>query len=313
MENKFIVITNCTARKKSGIPTVIFSPKETSIEKIANEWKTIVENQPTHLPAKSLYVGRSINEAKNVSDELNAPLYIISAGMGLIEANQKIPRYDLSASGKATELGKILRQHSATKSYWWRLLASENRLTNLVHQYPYANLFLALPSDYLELIKTDLSEISPNDLSRIKVFTSPAGQKRIADVSGVEVLPYDERLESIPGYNGTRSDFPQRALKHFIFRLKGHLLPTDIASKLVVSTLGASEYKCIPKRKRLEDSEICQLILQAWETYGGNSAKILRHLRDKELIACEQGRFARLRKHVAAEICKTVVVEEPES
>jgi len=313
MGKKFIVVTNCTARKRAGIPLVRFVPKGESIRQIAEDWRSSLDAEPTRLQAGRLYVGRSILEARNVSQDLNAQLFIVSAGIGLVESVEPIPGYDMSASGKGTELAATLTRHGASKSDWWHLLASGKGLGWLLREHHDATVLLSLPSEYLDMVREDLDAISSGDLSRVWVFTSPAGRKKIGQVPGFPVLPYDERLESIAGYAGTRSDFPQRALKHFVSALNGHLLPIDEASLAVSGALGNFQYKAVPNRRRLDDGEIRELIRQAWDGFGGNSTKLLRHLRDKELVACEQGRFSRLRRQVEAAVKQTGTYAESQS
>lgn len=313
MGNKFIVVTNCTARKRAGMPLVRFVPNGESIREIAEDWRSSLDAQPIRLQAGRLYVGRAMLEARNVCQNLDAQLFIVSAGIGLVESDEPIPGYDMSASGKGTELAATLTRHGASKSDWWHLLASGKGLGWLLREQPNATVLLSLPSEYLDMVRKDLEAISPGDLSRVRVFTSPAGQKKIEQVPGLLVLPYDERLESIAGYAGTRPDFPQRALKHFVSALNGHLLSTDEASRAVRVELDHFQHKAVPNRRRLDDGEIRELIRQAWDSFGGNCAKLLRHLRDKELVACEQGRFSRLRRQVEAEVRETGSLAEFQS
>ena len=47
-------------------------------------------------------------------------------------------------------------------------------------------------------------------------------------------------------------------------------------------------------RTRKSDSEILNLIHRRWRRVEGRSGRMLRLLRDEEMIACEQGRFRRL-------------------
>lgn len=302
MGNKFIVVTNCTAKKKAGTPLVPFAPKGNCISQVAEDWRLSLASEPSRLQAGRLYVGRSIFEARNVSQDIGAPLFIVSAGMGLVGSDEPIPGYDMSASGKGTELAVTLARLGASKSDWWHQLGSGKGFAWLLRENPDATVLISLPSEYLDMVLGDLEVLPSGDLSRMRVFTSPAGRKKIGRVPGLPSLPYDERLESIAGYAGTRSDFPQRALKHFVAGLKGHLLPIEEASRAVAASLGGLEYKAVPQRRRLDDGEIRGLIRQAWGSVGGNSAKLLRHLRDTELVACEQGRFSRLRRQVEAEI-----------
>lgn len=312
MGTDFIVVTNCTARKRVGIPLVRFVPKGESIRQIAEDWRIALQAQPTRLQAGRLYVGRSILEARKICQDLDARLFIVSAGIGLVESDEPIPGYDMSASGNKTELAVTLTRHGATKADWWHLLASGKGLAWLLREHPNATVLVSLPSEYLDMVREDLDAIPPSDLSRVWVFTSPAGQKKVGQVPELAVLPYDERLESIIGHAGTRSDFPQRALKHFVSALAAHLLPIGEASLAVSAALGDVQHKATPKRKRLNDVEIRELIRQAWDNFGGNSTKILRHLRDKELVACEQGRFSKLRRQVEAAVAETGTHTESE-
>lgn len=301
MGNQFIVITNCTARKKAGMPIVPFAPKGDCIHQIAEHWRTSLAAQSSRVQAGRLYVGRSINEARKVSQVIGARLFIVSAGIGLVESDEPIPGYDISASGRGTELALTLARIGVSKSGWWQLLTSEKGFRWLLRENPEAIVLISLPSEYLDMVLGDLGAVPSGDLSRLRIFTSPAGRKKIRTVPGLTALPYDERLESITGYAGTRSDFPQRALKHFVAELNGHLLPIDEASSAVAASLCGFVCKAVPQRRRLEDGEIRRLIREARESVGENSAKLLRHLRDTELVACEQGRFSRLRRQVEAE------------
>lgn len=310
MGNKFIVVTNCTARKKAGMPLVPFAPKGESIRQVAEEWRTSLAAQSFRLQAGQMYVGRSILEARKVSQDIGAPLFIVSAGIGLVESGEPIPGYDMSASGKVSKLAVTLARLGVSKSDWWHLLASGKGFGWLLRENPDAIVLVSLPSEYLGMVLGELEALPSRDLARVRVFTSPAGRKKIGRVPGLPSLPYDERLESIVGYAGTRSDFPQRALKHFVAELNGHLLPIQEASRTVAATLGGFECKPVPERRRLDDREIRELIRQAWGAVGGNSAKLLRHLRDTELVACEQGRFSRLRRQVEAKIKEAGIYSE---
>lgn len=295
------------------MPLVEFVPRGNCIRKVLEVWRTALAAQTSRLPAAQMYVGRSILEARNVSLEIGAQLFIVSAGIGLLKSDEPIPGYNMSASGKGTELAVTLARLGATKSDWWRLLATGQGFRWLLRENPSATVLVSLPSEYLDMVLGDLEEAPSGDLARIRVFTSSAGRKKIGKVPGLLSLPYDERLESIAGYAGTRSDFPQRAMKHFVAGLNGHLLPIDEATRAVSASLGGFESKAVPQRKRLDDWEIRGLIRHAWISAGGNSAKLLRYLRDTELVACEQGRFSRLRRQVEAEIRETGIYVESQS
>jgi hypothetical protein len=160
---------------------------------------------------------------------------------------------------------------------------------------------VALPASYLRLVSDDLAAIDAETWQRLRIFTSKAGLKTVPGELTPCVLPYDERLESIPGFDGTRADFPQRALRHFVLELRGHSLTLSDAHSQVDRALAELKPRAIPVRARRTDQQITDLIRTHWPSCGGNSARLLRQLRDQELVACEQSRFRDLWRLVKAQ------------
>jgi hypothetical protein len=111
-------------------------------------------------------------------------------------------------------------------------------------------------------------------------------------------MPYDQRLDSICSYKGTRGDFPQRALLHFVKKLNGHFFEATISTEMVRNVMIAGKTIQLPKRKKLDNSQISQIIESNWLSSGGRATQLLRVLRDKELVACEQSRFSSLWREV---------------
>lgn len=311
-QGKFVVVTNCTARKRSGVPLTRLKPEHlgAGLELVANRWVSSLRLENTRLPAGQLYVGRSISEAKLAAEFLDAELFIVSAGLGLVGAKSLVPGYDLSVTGTKSELSAVLRQYGASKADWWELLTSGQGLRWLMQTTPQAVVLVALPNDYLQMVIEDLQSMTTDEASRIFVFTSEVGRRSLARLPHVTAMPYDERLESIPGYAGTRTDFPQRALRHFTATLGGHRLAPKDAIAAVIKAMSACAFRAAPKRQRLTDPELCQLIRQGWNVCGGNSVKLLRYLRDTRRVACEQGRFAGLRQQVKRELTEATTAPE---
>jgi len=104
-------------------------------------------------------------------------------------------------------------------------------------------------------------------------------------------MPYDERLELVDGYAGTRSDFAQRAMRHFVESLAGQQLQRDDAKSLVESALGHRSAKSRIARTKATDDEIAALLRLHWHKQRGSSSRLLRYLRDDAQVACEQKRF----------------------
>jgi hypothetical protein len=307
MSSDYVVVTNCTARKRAGAPLVRFdsSSSVAVLSEAVEEWRSALRSQPVRLPAKELYVGRSINEAKFVARQLRSALFVVSAGLGLVGEDEEVPGYDLSAASPTSSLTPVLARYGTSLSEWWTALTDGRGLRWLLQRDSGAIVLLALPTAYLRLVKGELQEMQPGEISRLRVFTSEAGRRELAALPALPVMPYDDRLESIAGLAGTRSDFPQRALRHFTERLEAHRLPAEVAALEVLLALAGCEHRTFPQRARLNDEEICALIRTSWSTCGGNSARLLRHLRDDHQVACEQGRFAALRRRIQQELVES--------
>ncbi|MCY1302000.1 hypothetical protein D9M70_516380 [compost metagenome] len=103
-------------------------------------------------------------------------------------------------------------------------------------------------------------------------------------------MPYDDRLESSQ-LAGTRADFPQRSMRHFVELIAA---PTDSSSadhQAVTDAMSALTPMGTVKRRRASDEEVKALLIAAWGTHNGSSTRLLRYLRDDALVACEQSRF----------------------
>lgn len=312
MSSCFVVVTNCTARKRVGVPIATMAPAvgSSSLEVIASRWRERIASTAATVPASHLYVGRSIREAETVAELLQADFFIVSAGLGLVAASDHVPGYDVAAGTGKSGLSDWLKARESSTSEWWREISGDRGFQWLMRQHSQAIVLVALPAEYLRMVGDDLASLPPTAKARLRFFTSPVGRQAVRNGDGLNFIPYDERLESLPGYAGTRSDFPQRALSHFVHELRGHTRTLAAAVRSVETVL--SKYKA-PKRhvrQRRSDDEICQLIRNGWRGCGGNSARLLRFIRDDKQVACEQSRFAALRRRVAEELGGDVASKE---
>lgn len=253
------------------------------------------------MPAREMYLGRSIADAKWVAEALKAPLHVVSAGLGLINGADEAAPYDLTASGPRGGLQGALGLHGATTAEWWEFLCDGQGLFELLSQHPEAIVLAALPASYVEMVSRDLKKCSPAQLDRIRLFTSQAGRSILPSGLVGIAMPYDDRLESIPNYAGTRADFPQRAMRHFVECINAHSLPATGALDAVKSALAHHKKPKVIDRVRADDAAIKTLIRRNWKATGGRSSTLLRYLRDDARIACEQGRFAQLWREIRAE------------
>lgn len=269
-------------------------------------WKALVEEACASAQtsqAIDLYCGRSFREALSVAAAPNY-IWIVSAGLGLVRGTQCIPSYSLTlAPNSPDSISNAIVSFDARE--WWSALSqlqtSSGHLIDLCRTYPECIIVMALSTNYYKLVEGDLLSLGKSALSRIRIMGLSLGlvSPEVARV----VMPYDLRLDGPDSkLPGTRSDFPQRALRHFVTEILS-AEPKGSAGRhaeMVRESLDGMRFPRKRTRLRLSDSQIRSHINSEWAAVGGRSASMLRRLRDELGIACEQSRFAKLFKQVKA-------------
>ncbi|MEX3639191.1 hypothetical protein [Paraburkholderia sp. BR14320] len=294
-----IIVTNCTNRKRVGDDTVTLTAADMngSLSSVAARWGKAIRKVRPSKEAQDIYMGRAFSEARQVAASLGGTLYIVSAGLGVVGATEAIPSYNLTVAEGDNSLKPLLTHLGKRPSDWWTALTTElgqqRSVRALLESNADALALFALPGSYIALIAEDLASLTQRQLSRVRIITSDHGRTLVPEHARHVALPYDERLEG-SSYVGTRTDFPQRALRHFIEVLTGHELSVDDARASVSAAMLALKKPVIPLRERKTDSEILTLLRKNWDRFDGASARLLRYLRDEALVACEQSRFRNL-------------------
>lgn len=304
----YLIITNCTSRKRDiGIDPLLPCFEETgTVHDSLTRWVESVNSSKIVVTPLDLYQGRSISECRLASRRLSAGLYVVSAGLGLVSITDLVPNYSLTISEGTGSIQNWLALQNSNSADWWirlcQAFGTPTPISSLISRTSSNDRILfALPSRYLQMISTDLELIDPNLHGNLRFFTSIAGAKFLPSALKSFVMPYDERLEGIPQHNGTRSDFPQRALKHFVTYLQAQDHPLEEAKYLVASAMEASQIRTNPTRTKASDAKIAELILGNWKVYGGSATKLLRFLRDDAKVACEQSRFSGIWRKILAQ------------
>jgi hypothetical protein len=311
--SKHLVITNCTSRKRQGSQVVSLPIGATypHVESLATAWRSLYSEAPKVRAVRDLYLGRSFSDAKKAALALEGDLYVISSGLGVAHERDDAPSYDLTTVDATNPLALTLAAHQWTPATWWQALnktgIGHGPLATLGTGSATSLMLIALPLGYLGMITPDLLGLPVVDRLRLRIFSSSAGVTGLHPDLQPYALPYDDRLESISGHAGTRTDFPQRALRHFVQELQGHLLSLQEAKSLVALALNGRQPREIPRRTKLTDLEITVVLRQQWRHHKGNSAQLLRHLRQEAQIACEQKRFQGIWQSLKAEYSRNGV------
>lgn len=303
-----IVLTNCTAKKNSRLPVLKFDvqPNVASINEVSERWLSVVQKAKDTLPAERVYVGRTVKDALEAAQLLGADVFFVSAGLGLVKRDSSIPAYNLSItpnqrptrSSNAVSLPTVLADKSSSPAQWWALINRNRSLLETLDLRMTTFVWIAIPSSYVALIQSDLLQIPSEILKNVRIFTSPAGVKSLDSRLRGLCLPYDERLNSVLSSTGTRNDFPQRALLHYLTHLNGKDLELEEGKKRVLKFLSKHKIRELPLRKKKTDAEIVSILKKYWGPSKGSSSRLLRILRDDLKISCEQRRFSNLWRYV---------------
>ena len=300
-----ILITNCTNKKRVKVNAELDAAtlSQGSPYEVAQEWRTRVSEMDGRHRADRLYCGRSFSESVVASQRLNAELWIVSAGMGLISSGEMIPAYNLSVSNTSCSPGAHMNG-SWDAALWWedanKIWSPKRSIRKLISDNPKSLVVIALSGPYLHMVRDDLQQIIPTEGGRVRLIVHPANRSALPALCG-SIMPYDERLDGPDSsFRGTQNDFTARAANHFCSLLVNHRVQgINYHRELVTKSLSTFRRPQRVRRKQRTDTEIVQSIIRNWAEARGGSGRMLRILRDKEAIACEQSRFRRL-FHTAA-------------
>jgi hypothetical protein len=298
------VVTNCSSIKRRDGTSITPSLGYRSLHELSAAWVKKVLKETDVEPVVDTYGGRTFTEAVAACKKLQANLYVISAGIGLVHATDRIPNYSLTISLGNGSISQWLEQRGKTSDEWWTLLNQKLGKPNPISQLlkKSEGLILALPSTYLKMIATELMMMPKEMKEKLIIITSTAGQKSIHADLLIRCLPYDERLEGDDAYRGTRNDFPQRALKHLVNEIDFQKKSIGEIKKEVLNFLSVLSKPKLPTRTKLDDKQIKKMIKENWVLYRGKRESLHRYLRDIALVSCEQKRFGALWNQVKLEI-----------
>ncbi|TPK52901.1 MULTISPECIES: hypothetical protein [unclassified Mesorhizobium] len=303
-----LVITTCTNRKRKPVADSLRASSllQANLVELAGRWCDRLALANARFPASQLYGGRAFKEATAAAQAIDARLYVVSAGLGLIGASTEVPSYACTVLLDADDSIAARVTGSFVRSVWWKELSRFSPFSELLRPIISQSdglVCAALSDAYLDMISLDLVELAAIDRHRLRIFTRTQVE-RIAPELRDFVMPYDDRLDGPDSrMRGTRSDFASRALRHFVEHVHIAFGSNDAAtdSLHVTAMLRDWRYPTRVERERCDDDAMRRLINEHWIMANGSTARLLRLFRDELNIACEQSRLARLVREVRAE------------
>jgi hypothetical protein len=182
------------------------------------------------------------------------------------------------------------------RDLWWEFVARGPFATTWAKVFARNGVVLmAISQGYAKLISGDLEALPSAQRRWLRLFGMGI-EKSLPAALLAQVMPYDVRLDSVSP--GTKSNFAARAVHHFS-RAGAPMRETEEDRAFVDRLLAEYRAPVAVHRPRLDDEQLIMRIGRHLRTTSGIQ-RILRRLRDEDLIACEQRRFTRL-YHVAVE------------
>lgn len=208
------VLAPCSALK--SIP----APKSTRASSLpVSDQRSLEENWLQRLraarsvtSAASLYEGRGFRMSQQAALALGAPIYVISAGLGLVHEGKQVPSYGITVSGTGPEGVRTRVQGRFDPAAWWRAVSSGPFSIPLWDAFSRPGLVLvAMSRPYAEMLVPELERLSSSDVVRVRIMGVKPDllPSRLAPC----VLRYDDRMDLL--HPGTKIDFAARVLLHF--------------------------------------------------------------------------------------------------
>jgi hypothetical protein len=292
LKSRVLVITPCSAGKRHPPGPRAALLNRSSQSAVEAEWLALLEGASAAGRADSMYRGRAFGFAVQSASIIGGDLGIISAGLGYVTGQCEIPSYDLTLRARIDGSVRDRVTGSFEPTAWWRAMQGGRFSSSLSADVSGRPLvLLCLSRNYATMVGDELMEIARSE-HNIRIFglnISPALPRDLVKF----VLPYDERLTSI-GAMGTRVDFPQRALLHYVSAIHQTASSLDEDLDRVRRSLAGVARQAARVQRREGDDSIKVRIKALIPKLGAGQAKILQHLRHVENVSCEQGRFSKL-------------------
>lgn len=297
-----LIVTLCSASKRQRGPaasSLAAGPQAS----VAAQWmRRLSAKNADRVEATLLYKGSAFGLAGKAAKALGAELGVISAGLGYVKSNTVIPGYDLTVR-KAESPGSVRRQVEGNfdPQLWWEAVSAGPFSSDFLDDVSGRPLILiCLSRDYAEMVAADLERLAAVS-PQLRIFGMSIAQHLPMSLRE-STMPYDGRLDEIYR-SGTRVDFAQRALLHYVEVVHPHAgASLELARQHVerlMSSVPARE--TIVKQERKGDDDLKELMRDQLLLNPRLSASgMLRWFRNEKGLSCEQGRCSKLFHEVAS-------------
>ena len=153
-----LILTNCTNRKRGVVSDRLQArslPRATYLE-VSREWVRRIEAAPRVSTADRVYCGRAVTETLNSARILSAEVAFLSAGLGVVRCDERVPVYNLTSSpGMPDSIDRRLTEPYSATLWWTALLQARKRIgavARLIDGCGPALILVVLPASYLHMV-----------------------------------------------------------------------------------------------------------------------------------------------------------------
>jgi hypothetical protein len=302
------LLVPCTKRKRGTAPEAlrIHSLPRTDVCSLSREWVRRLDSAPVRRPATELYAGQGWTNVLDAQRALarqsvEAEVFVLSAGLGLIRADESIPTYSATFSDGEDQVAARVNDSTSRKDAhrrWLDLLhaARRTKVHRALRELRACDYIIAaMGLEYVEAAGDVLAGLA-GLLGRNRFFLISAGA-RIAVEDPLAGFRFSLSTSAEAALPGARSSLNQRLLRW----LAADLVPTTgwsrvaLEAEITARLPGAPVGQTVPARpvRKLTDEQVtawveAQLRLAPREP----NARLLQRLR--QIGSCEQSRFGRL-------------------
>jgi hypothetical protein len=292
------LLVNCSARKTklSLAPPRCRDLRNGTQSQVAQAWLAATGQPDLELmPAQELYLGAGLQRVWRTARHLGKPMWVVSAGLGLVRADQPVPSYDLTLSEQASDAIQARVEGEFDPAMWWQQI-QRGRFAHPVStmgtdQQDRGRVLIALTKPYAKMTGPSLAALPPARIAQLRLFGGGI-DRALPKILHSQVMRYDDRLDQL--VPGIKLDGAARALEHFvslIVRREEGTAAQDQA--LIDAALGKVTRATSIRREPIGDDELNALMVP-WRAHGLSFSQALRRLRDVELRSSEEGRFRRI-------------------
>lgn len=293
-----MVLAPCSSRKTKLSPSelVCSSLRRSTQDVVQNEWLSRIAMKHPLTEARHLYAGDSFARVLGAADRAQASLFVISAGLGLVNSETHVPSYDLTLARHAEQSVRDRVEDMFVASNWWSAVQGAPYSSSIREiEEGSARILVALTRSYAELIGPALTSLPAEAKERLRIFGSGVEAHLPVELRR-QVIPFDSRLDAL--VPGTKLNGASRHLAHFanlVSKEPVHSVERDrcIASE---SLSGIPVHKAA-SRRRVPDAVLRKRI-EAFVRQGFSATNALRLLRKDLSLACEEQRFRKIYSEV---------------